>query len=150
MIKSLQGLRLLGIITIVAGHAGFSLWGGGDWCAFFFILSGFLYKTEVKNCSDFISYVWHKVKSIYPVYWFCLFAYIALAYIRGNVEQYTIGWDLIAHLALLQSWIPCVEAMSYLGLAWFLSSLMFCYCCSPILKKVVGASVWTVVVIVAL
>lgn len=30
MIKSLQGLRLLGIITIVAGHAGLSLWGGGD------------------------------------------------------------------------------------------------------------------------
>ena len=68
MIKSLQGLRLLGIITIVAGHAGLSLWGGGDWCAFFFILSGFLYKTEVKSWGDYTGYVWRKAKSIYPVY----------------------------------------------------------------------------------
>ena len=150
MIKSLQGLRLLGIITIVAGHAGLYLWGGGDWCAFFFILSGFLYKTEVKKWSDYTNYIWRKAKSLYPVYWFCLFAYIALAFIRGCVEQYTIGWDFIAHLALLQSWIPCVDAMAYLGPAWFLSSLFFCYCCSPVLKKVVGVNVWTIVEIVAL
>lgn len=150
MIKSLQGLRLLGIITIVAGHAGLNLWGGGDWCAFFFILSGFLYKTEVKTWCDYTGYVWRKAKSIYPVYWFCLFAYIALAYIRGCVEQYTIGWDFIPHLALLQTWVPGVNAMAYLGPAWFLSSLMFCYCLSPFLKKVVGANVWTIVGIVVL
>lgn len=150
MIKSLQGLRLLGIITIVAGHAGLNLWGGGDWCAFFLILSGFLYKTEVKNWSDYTGYVWRKAKSIYPVYWFCLFAYIALAYIRGCEEQYTIGWDIIPHLALMQSWIPSVNAMAYLGPAWFLSSLLFCYCVSPILKKMVGASAWTIAGIVGL
>lgn len=150
MIKSLQGLRLLGIITIVAGHAGLHLWDGGDWCAFFFILSGFLYKTDMKNWGDYTGYVWRKAKSIYPVYWFCLFAYIALAYIRGRVEQYTIGWDFIPHLVLLQSWVPGVDAMAYLGPAWFLSSLMFCYCVSPIIKRVVGSSVWTIVGIVAL
>ena len=45
-----QGLRLIGIITIVAGHAGFNLvGGGGNWCTFFFILSGFLYKTQINN-----------------------------------------------------------------------------------------------------
>lgn len=150
MIKSLQGLRLLGIITIVAAHAGLSLWGGGDWCAFFFILSGFLYKTIVKNWGDYTGYVWHKAKYIYPGYWFCLSAYIAFAFVRGCVEQYSIDWDFLLHLVLLQSWIPGVAAMSYLGPAWFLSSLLFCYCVAPILKKVVSSSVWTIIGIIAL
>lgn len=150
MIKSLQGLRLLGIITIVAGHAGLSWWGCGSWCSFFFILSGFLYKTDVRNWHDYLSYVWRKAKSIYPIYWVCLFAYIALAYIRGCEEQYRIGWDFLPHLVLMQSWVPGIDAWAYLLPAWFLSSLMFCYCFSPIVKMVVGSAVWTIVGIVVL
>lgn len=149
MIKSLQSLRLLGIITIVAGHAGLSLWGGGDWCSFFFVLSGFLYKTEVKDWQDYGNYIWRKAKSIYPVYWFCLVSYIVLAYIRGCVEQYTIGWDVIPHLLLLQSWIPGIEPMAYLGPAWFLSSLLFCYCLSPVVKRAVAYSPYSITAIVA-
>lgn len=150
MIKSLQSLRLLGIITIVAGHAGLMLWGGGDWCSFFFILSGFLYKTDAGSLKDYGSYILRKAKSIYPVYWFCLFCYILLAYIRGCEEQYAIGWDFIPHLALVQSWVPGVEPMAYLGPAWFLSSLLFCYCLSPVVKKLISATWWSILPVIVL
>ena len=130
-----QGLRLIGIITIVAGHAGLNLVGGGNWCTFFFILSGFLYKTQISNWKDYFDYIWHKASRLYPIYWICLFLYLGLAVLRGSISEYSLDRDFIPHFLLLQSWIPAVAAMAYLGPAWFLSSLLFCYCFSLLCRS---------------
>lgn len=147
MIKPLQFLRLIALLGIVIGHAGGHFVAGGvEFCSFFFILSGFLYKG---NKTTYWEYVWRKAKAIYPIYWICLVMSILLAYVRHNAEQSHIDWDIIPHLLLIQSWIPSTTnyAMNYLGLSWFLSSLMFCYLLSPLLYKVISRGKWNIVII---
>ena len=146
----IQGLRLIGIITIVAGHAGLNLVGGGNWCTFFFLVSGFLYKTSINNWHDYKQYVFRKLKTIFPVYWFCLGAYLLLAFVRGCEEQYTIHWDFPFYLLLVQTWIPSLEPMKYLGPSWFLSSLLFCYLLSPIVKSLISRKLSIIFLILAI
>lgn len=147
MIKSFQGLRLIALAGIVLGHLG-KVWigGGVELCTFFFILSGFLFKQN--NVSDYWGYVKRKITQIFPVYWFCLSLYLLLALLRGNAEQSRIGWDFIPHLLLIQSWIPAADmfAMRYLGLAWFLSSLLFCYFVAPLLYRIMSENRWSILV----
>ncbi|MBE6332447.1 MAG: acyltransferase [Bacteroidales bacterium] len=122
-----QGLRLIGIVTIVAGHLGLSLVGGGTWCTFFFLLSGFFYRHQIGSWGDYGRYIWKKLVHIYPVYWTCLLAYLLLAVIRGCEEQYTLHPDFWAYFLLVQTWIPQLDIFGYMGPSWFLSSLLFCY-----------------------
>lgn len=147
MIKSFQGLRLIALAGIVLGHLG-KVWigGGVELCTFFFILSGFLFKQN--NVSDYWGYVKRKITQIFPVYWLCLSLYLLLALLRGNAEQSRIGWDFIPHLLLIQSWIPAADmfAMRYLGLAWFLSSLLFCYFVAPLLYRIMSENRWSILV----
>lgn len=147
MIKSFQGLRLLALAGIVLGHLG-KVWigGGVELCTFFFILSGFLFKQN--NVSDYWGYVKRKITQIFPVYWLCLALYLFLALLRGNVEQSRIGWDFLPHLLLIQSWIPATDmfAMRYLGLAWFLSSLLFCYFVAPLLYRIMSENRWRILI----
>lgn len=145
MIKSFQGLRLIALAGIVMGHLGRVWIGGGvELCTFFFILSGFLFKPS--NVSDYWGYIKRKTTQIFPVYWLCLSLYLLLSFLRGNVEQSKIGWDILPHLFLVQSWIPSVDmyAMRYLGLAWFLSSLLFCYLVAPFLYRSMSRNKWSI------
>lgn len=147
MIKSFQGLRLIALAGIVMGHLG-KVWigGGVELCTFFFILSGFLFKQN--NVSDYWGYIKRKITQIFPVYWLCLALYLLLALLRGNAEQSKIGWDIIPHLFLIQSWIPTSDmyAMRYLGLAWFLSSLLFCYFVAPLLYRIMSENRWSILI----
>lgn len=147
MIKSFQGLRLIALAGIVMGHLGNNWIGGGvELCTFFFILSGFLFKPS--NLSDYFGYVKRKFSKIFPVYWFCLFLYLLLSFFRENTERSKIGWDILPHLFLVQSWIPTTDmyAMKYLGLAWFLSSLLFCYLLAPFLYRSMYRSKWSIII----
>lgn len=126
--KAFQGLRLLFFVSIVAGHCGQTICGGGgELCSFFFIISGFLYTEK----SSWKSYVKKKSIAIFPIYYFCLFLFVFGRMYRGHGH---IDWDIIPHLLLVQSWIPQFIIQTgkyYLGPAWFLSSLYFCYLLSP-------------------
>lgn len=147
MIKAFQGLRLLALAGIVMGHLG-KVWigGGVELCTFFFILSGFLFKQN--NASDYWGYVKRKITQIFPVYWLCLSLYLLLALLRGNAEQSRIGWDIFPHLFLIQSWIPSTDmfAMRYLHVAWFLSSLLFCYLVAPLLYRIMYGNRWSIII----
>lgn len=147
MIKAFQGFRLLGIITIIAGHLGAYWWGAGDWCSFFFIISGFLYKADIKNYIEYKNYIVRKAKSIFPAYWFVLLLFLALAFFRNCPEQYEINRSFLAHFFLLQSWIPKVDPCAYVIPAWFLSSLWFCYLIGPLFKKVILWTKWSILFI---
>lgn len=124
--SAFQVLRVLLVIGIVAYHGGYILWGEGDEiCSFFFVLAGFLYQPK-----PYVPYLWGKVRKFYPFYLLC----IGLFFLLNPAE---LRWSLLPHLLLVQSWIPTPVAFyfSYVGVAWFLSSLMFCYLCFPLLAR---------------
>lgn len=77
-------------------------------------------------------YMCNKISSMLPLQWLS----VILAVI---VLHLSVNWDIIPHLLLLQSYIPekGFEFFNYNGVAWFLSSLMFCYALSPVVYKVI-------------
>lgn len=144
-----QGLRLIGIVTIVAAHAGLSLVGGGNWCTFFFVLSGFLFHDSIGTVQEYGQYLWRKASRLYPIYWFCLALYLLLAVVRGCEQQYTLHWDFIAHFLLIQTWLPGIDPMAYLAVAWFLSALLFCYLVAPLIYKIVDKSKYAILLFIS-
>ena len=144
-----QGLRLIGIVTIVAGHAGMSLVGGGNWCTFFFLLSGFLFRDSIRTPQEYGKYLWRKVSRLYPIYWFCLALYLLLAVVRGCEQQYTLHWDFVAHFFLIQTWLSGIDPMAYVGVAWFLSALLFCYLVAPLICRLIDKSKYSILLFVS-
>lgn len=133
--SSFYGLRVIAILGIIVSHAGLTILGGGAaLCSLFFILSGFLYKEDDFSLRKYKNYVRRKINTIYPMYWFCLFLFFLFEYVRGYDQFSLVGWDFIPHFLLLQAWYPSGKELDYLGMAWFLSSLLFCYLFSPLVS----------------
>lgn len=129
--SSIQGLRVLFILSIIFMHAGLKVFGeGGELCSFFFVVSGFLFAgKQVKT----LPYMKKKLSSMYPIYLIFLAIWIVSdSLVSGHVA---IKSNIVAHLLLLQSWRPAFVPFDYLGTAWFLSSLLFCYACGPTLSR---------------
>lgn len=130
--RNFQGLRLLFLIGIAFMHANLQFIGEG-WliCTFFFVLSGFLYRHP--QCLR--SYYKKKLIKIFPLYWLCLVLCIYLRHLA-------VSWDVLPHILLLQSYIPSSSSISYyydyVGVSWFISSLLFCYLMSPLLYKLLS------------
>lgn len=129
--EQFQGLKLLFVLSIVFMHAGMPILGeGADLCSFFFVISGFFYKGE--TCVRYRDYMWNKISSMLPLQWMSVILAVVVLHL-------SVHWDIIPHLLLLQSYIPekGFEFFNYNGVAWFLSSLMFCYALSPVVYKVI-------------
>lgn len=134
--KSIQGFRLLFVIGVVFLHAGKPFIGEGEeLCSFFFIASGFLYSNRCRG----LEYVRHKYVQLYPVYLFFLAIMTVGIFVRNRTLTF-IEPDFFLHLVLLQSFAVgnAYTATSYLGPAWFLSSLLFCYAMAPSISKIIG------------
>ena len=131
--KSIQGLRLLFVLGVVFTHANKSFVGEGvELCSFFFIVSGFLFTNRFTG----INYVKHKLKQMYPVYFFFLII-MTIGLVVKNHSLDVIETDFLLHLFLLQSYVvgDAALAVKYLGPAWFLSSLLLCYALAPTISK---------------
>ena len=64
-----------------------------------------------------------------PLYWLSLALVIAFG-------AWSWRWDLPLHILLLQSYVPELYiSYSYNGVAWFLSSLLFCYALYPFVER---------------
>ena len=127
--RNFQGLRLLLLLGIAFMHIQMPIFGQGNLlCTFFFILSGFLYVQP----SYWMEYYKKKFIKIFPFYWLCIILYFALLH-------RPINWDIIPHIFLVHSIVPSSvnEAyyFKYIGVSWFLSSLVFCYVVSPFLGR---------------
>lgn len=112
--------------------------------SFFFILSGFVmtlgYDDKIGSPSfQYKSYIIKRIKRIFPLNIFCLVLMLMI----------TISLDILAHsfdintyllyivdVFLIQAWIP-IKTVYFSGnaVAWFLSSMLFCYLAFPWLLK---------------
>lgn len=113
--------------------------------SFFFILSGFVmtlsYEDKVES-SSFVykSYIIKRIKRICPLNIFCLalmlMLTVSLDYLTNSFKIYTYLLYIL-DLFLIQAWIP-IKTVYFSGnaVAWFLSSMLFCYIAFPwILKR---------------
>ena len=105
----------------------------------FFMVSGFLtaYKhIGSMSCSwqTSLEVAWAKLRHFYPLH---LLTFLLAAAISQDWIDF-MGWQAylcsaLLNLALLQSWFSEIR-FTFNGVSWFLSSLLFCYFCSPMLN----------------
>lgn len=123
--RNFQGIRLLLLLGIAFMHIQIPIFGQGNLlCTFFFILSGFLY-VQPSSLKDYYK---KKFFKMFPFYWICIILYYILLH-------RSINWNILPHIALVHSFVPSPSGESYyfkyIGVSWFLSSLLFCYVVSP-------------------
>lgn len=133
----IQGFRVFLMMSIVLLHTygNKPVFGGGSECvSFFFVVSGFLYRDKLV----WKEYIIKKMLGMFPAYWMVLLIHCMMSML-GGVDKFTI--DIIPYALLIQSWIPqesVFYALKYVGVTWFLSSLLFCYIFSPICYRLIN------------
>lgn len=143
-IDSLEALRALACIAMFLFHGGINISGAGAACVFF-MLSGFTLSLSELRRGTFsnpgllgsaVAAV-KRIRRLYALHIVCLLPILALnLWEMSRGISYITGSDitkrLIASLLLLQSWVPDSSvAVSFNGVAWFLSTLLFLYFCFP-------------------
>lgn len=139
MIKTINGWRAIFATIIVLYHMGvtrFVLMPAGVF--FFFMASGML--MEMKHPFrqlDKASYKKFALRSaikIYPLHWFTLALLLLVLYLTGQLVIDPLALTL--NFTLLHSWSLCHHIyFSYNQFSWFLSALLFCYLCFPLLSR---------------
>ena len=121
---SFYGMRVVAILCVIVLHSGKIVGDIGCPISLFFVLSGFLFRYP----DSLGQYYSSKLLKVFPVYW--------------NHRSWT--WGIFAHLFLLQTYVPSPEYADvspffyqYVGVSWFLSSLLFCYFVSPWIYRMI-------------
>ena len=140
MIKTLNGWRAVFALIIVLFHvgvAGFEEMTCAGVC-FFFMVSGFLlrlkYPFKELDGGSYSRFAWRHALKLYPLHWLAL---VLLLVAMALVGRLVIRPGVLAlDVALLQSWsLHHSVYFSYNPFAWFLSTLLFCYLCYPLLAR---------------
>lgn len=141
-IDSLAGLKVLAMIAIFWWHSVLPNFGvdlGARACEFFFVVSGFLvlynhYNNPMPaNFKTALYYVSDKLCKMWPLHFLCFVAVYIL-----NVRSFSIETliNSIINLLCIQAWSSNLKvAMSFNGVSWFLSAILFCYFVTPFLLK---------------
>lgn len=140
-IQSFIVLRAFAFLGIFLLHAGCPVNWSNFGVSIFFVLSGFLLAYRHLNyeaCGgyrDSIRFAITHIKRIYPLHiiTMCIAIVLNLWVITADEHEYIVALyesrlKIILNLILLQSWYPSVRInVSLNGVAWFLSSIFFCY-----------------------
>lgn len=99
---------------------------------FFFVLSGYgislSWKNKIEGSAK--AFLIKRCVKIFPIQWLTLILFVLFSI---NVVTY---WAIPFHLTLTQSMVPFWQINYSLNVpSWFLSSLFFCYICTPVLLK---------------
>lgn len=138
-ILSLQVLRALGCLAILAGHCRLGA-GGPNGVSLFFLLSGFLtyYNNYDREIEDGFRFAWKHIRKLYPLHIGLMIVALAME-IPDVIKNGQMGVEflrLIFHTFLLQSWIPYKTFYYSLNkLTWFLSTIVFSYMISPYILR---------------
>ena len=140
MIKTINGWRALFALMIVLFHVGVSgleemTWAG---VSFFFMASGMLlalkYPFTQLDAGSYKRFTWRHAAKLFPLHWLVLALWLLVLALAGALVIKPLALTLNA--LLLQSW-SLVHSIyySYNHFSWFLSSLLFCYLCYPLLAR---------------
>lgn len=145
-IYNLSGLKVITIWLIFWLHSWLqnpSCDLGARGCEFFFVVSGFLTYLSMEKkqvpCTfgEAFAILKKKLISIWPLH-FLSFVIILFSYRAVDVFTWQTGLKALINLSLLQSWISIDSIFfSFNGVSWFLSSLLFCYFCVPLLIRLI-------------
>ena len=164
-IQSVVALRALAFLGIFLLHVGCPISWSNFGVATFFVLSGFLLSYRHNDIEmggkECIKFAAQHVKKIYPLHIITMLMvlfFTVAEQIQSNGlavrEIGKLGFQIILNIFLMQSWFPSVTYnISFNGVAWFLSSIFFCYFMFPKIqlwlkkkdKHVLGLVVITVI-----
>ena len=140
MIKTINGWRAVFALMIVLFHVGATSFEEMTWAGvtFFLMASGFLLAMKHPfNQLDGPSYrrfAWNHAAKLFPLHWLTLAMWIAAMAILGLLTIKPL--TLALNATLLHSW-SLVHSIyfSFNKFSWFLSTLLFCYLCYPLLAR---------------
>ena len=140
IIKTINGWRAVFALIIVLFHVGVAGLEEMTWLgvSFFFVASGFLlakkYSFERLDGAGYGRFVGRHALKLYLLHWVALALWMIAKWAVGEL---TINPGTLAvNVALLQSWsLSHSVYFSYNQFSWFLSTLLFCYLCFPLLSR---------------
>ena len=146
-IYSISGLKVIAIWLIFWWHS----WMqnppcdlGARGCEFFFVASGFLICYSRgggvdQTCSwgGSVRYVIKKLSGVWPLHLAC-FLLCLLSMAPTDIFRWQTALKALLNLLLLHSWSH-IEGIffSFNGPSWFLSCLLFCWFCTPVLLRLI-------------
>ena len=138
MIKAINGWRGVFALMIVLFHVGVTgleemTWAG---VSFFLMASGMLLamRYPVNKVGGGCRFAWRHALKLFPLHWFTLVLWLVVTALVGTLAVKPV--TLALNALLLQSW-SLVHSIYFScnRFAWFLSTLLFCYLCFPLLAR---------------
>ena len=140
MIKTINGWRAVFALMIVLFHVGVMgleqlTWAG---VSFFFMASGMLlsmkYPFKRLDGAGYKRFAWRHAAKLYPLHWLVLALWLLVMALARVLVIKPVALTL--NVLLLQSW-SLVHSIYYFynHFSWFLSTLLFCYLCYPLLAR---------------
>ena len=140
MIKTINGWRAVFALMIVLFHVGVAGFEEMTWAgvSFFLMASGFLltlkYPFSQLDGTGYRKFAWSHALKLYPLHWLVLALWMVALAIVGALVIDPVALPL--NISLLQSWsLTHSVYFSYNKFSWFLSTLLFCYLCYPLLAR---------------
>lgn len=154
-VKSFEAWRFFMISTVFLAHCGFVMTNdrateffyhymnnGVYGVTFFFLLSGFCLnlgyseKLAALNKDTYKSFIWKRIKKVYPTYivmqTLCLVAAIIKNPAADAVKE--LLWRYVISIPMLQMLIPNSKLyVSLNGVGWFMSALFLIYLITPVI-----------------
>ena len=140
MIKTINGWRAVFALMIVLFHVGVTgleemTWAG---VTFFLMASGFLlamrHPFDTLDGANYRRFAWKHAVKLFPLHWLTLILWLMALAVLGLLVIHPLALSL--NVTLLQSWsLTHAIYFSYNKFSWFLSTLLFCYLCYPLLAR---------------
>ena len=140
MIRTINGWRAVFALMIVLFHVGATAFEEMTWAGvtFFLMASGFLLATkhpfEQLDGKSYRRFAWNHAAKLFPLHWLTLVLWLIAMAVLGLLVIKPVA--LGVNFTLLQSWsLTHSVYFSYNQFSWFLSTLLFCYLCYPLLSR---------------
>lgn len=140
MIRTINGWRAVFALMIVLFHVGATSFEEMTWAGvtFFLMASGFLlsmkHPFEQLDGTSYRRFAWNHAAKLFPLHWLTLALWIVAMALLGMLVIKPLALGL--NFTLLHSWsLTHSIYFSYNKFSWFLSTLLFCYLCYPLLAR---------------
>ena len=140
MIKTINGWRAVFALMIVLFHVGATSFEEMTWAGvtFFLMASGFLlaqkHSFEQLDGTSYRRFAWNHAAKLFPLHWLTLVLWLVAMALLGLLVIKPAA--LALNTTLMHSWsLSHSIYFSYNKFSWFLSTLLFCYLCYPLLAR---------------